>query len=348
MTCERSAVDAAGMDSPPIDAANCIGDGYTRFCFAALPTNTINFVSAQSISTDPGASVYCSPDFVDVCVVAAGTITISALGTATGSRPVALVATTMITVEADGGIDVASHNGTTVGAGADPSDCIAGTPPVMLAGSYGGSFGGVGGNGGGGSAGAIGGIPPAAITPTSLRGGCAGGNGSGANPTAGGQGGGAIALVAGTSVTIAGQVNASGTRGGGSAAGASGAGGAGGGSGGLIVLDAPMLKVSGIVIANGGGGGEGTDGLTVGNPGLDPDLTKPTTPAAGGANGSSFGGDGGAGAAGGTAAAAGSRGMGGIGIGGGGGGGGAGYIHVVGMLSNAGTISPSSPDSSVR
>ncbi len=348
LTCERSAVDARRVDSPPTDAMNCIGDGYTRYCFDSLPTNTVELASPAGISTDPGASAFCSADFADVCMVAGGTISIGAMGTATGTRPLVLVATTTITVEAGGTIDVASHDGTTVGAGADPSDCVAGTPPVMFAGNYGGSFGGIGGSGGRGSAGATGGMPPPAITPSSLRGGCAGGNGSGSNPTAGGQGGGAVALVAGTSVTIAGQVNASGTRGGGSASGLDGAGGAGGGSGGLIVLDAPTLIVSGLVIANGGGGGEGTDGLSVGNPGSDPDLTNPTTPARGGSNGSPFGGDGGAGAAGAIAAAVGSNGGGGIGTGGGGGGGGAGYIHTTGTLMNTGTISPGPPVSTAR
>ncbi len=351
MTCERTAIDAS-VDVPQLDTNTCIGDDYTRYCFGAPPTGDKALSIAVNIVTDLDGQ-FCSTEFADACVIAADTISISADVTSSGSRPLVLVASTSITVATGGLIDAASHMGTIVGPGADPADCGAGAPPQDIAGGSGGSFGGKGGSGGGDATGASGGIASAAIVPTGLRGGCSGGNGTGANPTAGGQGGGAVALVAGSSIEIQGEINASGTRGGGSALGALGAGGSGGGAGGMIVLDAPdvMIAAGGIVMANGGGGGEGTDGMTVGDPGDDPDPTKPATVAAGGSGGSANGGDGGAGAAGASAAANGGPGVQGSTAaagGGGGGGGGAGYVHTVGTLMNAGTISPSMESTTVR
>ncbi len=117
-------------------------------------------------------------------------------------------------------------------------------------GAGGGGFGTSGGRGGNvnntdtGSArngGAAGGVT-GNVTLTPLRGGCDGGIFSG---NLRGRGGGAVQLVSRTKLVIEGILSANGSSAG------------GGGSGGGILLEAPIVQVSGNVVANGGAGAGG-------------------------------------------------------------------------------------------
>ncbi len=133
------------------------------------------------------------------------------------------------------------------------------------------SEGGGGGGGGNATAGGEGGrvFPSAVIaggapvTGDLLEGGCAGGQGGkdqqNAGPLAqGGQGGGAIQLSVRGTLALAGVILADGAGGGAGDTTADGGGG-GGGSGGLVVLEAQMLDLQGVINVTGGGGG--TEGL---------------------------------------------------------------------------------------
>jgi hypothetical protein len=306
-----------------------------------------------------------------LCVIAGTTIDIPAAVTvrafavnpgAAGiaTNPLVLIATDSITIE--GTIDVASHFNDTLaggiqalGAGARTAvGCavtgldgamgkpVTGSPGRAYGGGGGaggslGTLGGAGGNGGNNSNTAPG-APVAGTGINQLVGGCPGGTGGmgggaggGAGP--GGNGGGAVYLLAGTSITIAGKINASGS--GGSAGGPgdlSSGGGGGGGSGGMIGFEAPKVTIAtgAAVFANGGGGaaGCGQDPPDTGSSGTDP--TGPT-PAAGAGTGKNGGGGGGAGSVAAGTGVAGTKGGGnstGPESAGGGGGGGAGVVRV--------------------
>lgn len=126
-----------------------------------------------------------------------------------------------------------------------------------------------------------------------LRGGNGGGEGGNSNVNAGGGGGGAIALVAMESITIAGDVGAPGAGG----TTGNGNGGGGGGGGGAILIEAPLVAITGRITANGGAGGAPSTGNT---PTGARGRLDSATPAIGGAylppNGGTFrGGAGGAG-----------------------------------------------------
>ncbi len=312
-----------------MDGGSCYGTGFGRTCLTT-PPGTPATLTAQRVDTD--TSPLCATDVVGNppwCVIAATDLTIGA-GTlsAIGSKPLVLVATGSLLV--DGTIDIASHRGGQTGAGAVPATnttlCDPGTPPGNNGGGAGGSFGTKGGKGGnaGGTAGAI---QPA----TALRGGCAGQDGKSGTPGLEGLGGGAIYLIAGTTITVGGAINASGAGG---TAGVNGdAGGGGGGAGGLIGLDAPMVTNGGAIFANGGGGAEGSGNQTKGNDGNE----SQNGVAAAQTTSASNGGEGGAGgavtAAGDGASANGS--------GGGGGGGGAGAIRLFQATAiTGGVVSP--------
>jgi hypothetical protein len=284
------------------------------------------------------------------CVLAGTDITITALLRGTGPKPLVLIASGTITSSVAGVIDVGSHRVREPGepedgAGRNPAVCDPGTVPKSAGGGAGGSFLGTGGNGAdGATAGTAGGIAALKVnTVTALRGGCPGQAGQGGEPGAGGLGGGAVFLIAGTSITLAGAVNAAGESGDGGQANTSGGG--GGGAGGMIGLDAPIVSV-GLLLANGGGGGEGSRegnvALSAGSPGNDPS----TVVAAQGGSGTLFGGDGGAGSAG-AAAGSGTPGDGGTSGnngnsrgGGGGGGGGAGIVKISATATLTKDISP--------
>ena len=143
-------------------------------------------------------------------------------------------------------------------------------------GGGGGGHGGSGGAGGDTSSGTLGGAGgvfhgTAVLEP--LTGGSGGGSGgdTGNRSGSGGPGGGALELVAGGNLVVRGRIDAGGGGGRGGRGGALyGAGpGGGGGSGGSILLQAPTIRVSGVVAANGGGGGGGGHGVDAGNAGQD-------------------------------------------------------------------------------
>lgn len=200
-----------------------------------------------------------------------------------GSNSIAFVATGPI--EIDGVFDAGSalnHSGMFgVGSQGNTSAC---------AGSVGYAGGGGGGNGTAGSPGAppnasvslpgaAGGAPQAAHFEP-LIGGCPGGD-DGMNGNAGGRGGAGIQLVSGISITVSstGALNVGGQGGGPNA---------GGGSGGTLVLQAPAIRLDGVVSANGGSGGACSNNGNAGSIG--------TTPAPGvGGCGTSHSGSGGTG-----------------------------------------------------
>jgi len=273
----------------------------------------------RTIDTTSGSE--CAPEATAWCVVAASAITITGTGTlgAQGTRPLVLLSMSTITIA--GTLDVASHIATLqdAGPGANATACLEGTAAADRGGGWGGSLGTRGGNGGG----VTGALAPMTFVPTALHGGCLGTAGAN-NGGGGGHGGGAVDLIAETSISVTGTINASGKSG--SSTTNDGAGGGGGGSGGMVVFDTPMLMFGATanVFANGGGGGEGT----AGNTGVDG--TDPVAPALGGigGGGGTTGGDGGDGGYGVLDGTMGDPGVSAVNEGGGGGGGGAGVIKL--------------------
>jgi hypothetical protein len=315
------------LDAPP-PGVTCYGTGFGKTCFAMVPS-TSTTLEAQQINTDSSplcaTNVETNPPW---CVIAATDLTIGA-GTisAIGAKPLVLLATGTMTI--NGTIDVASHRGGQQGAASnDPSQCDAGTPPGANGGGAGGSFGGAGGHGGTG-----GGVAGATKPTNAMRGGCPGQDGMTGTFGVKGLGGGVVYLIAGTQITLGGNINASGAGGSSGVTGSAGAG--GGGSGGLIGLDSPIVMNGGAIFANGGGGAEGSGLTTKGNDG-----TESANGAAAGVSGSasSVGGDG---AAGGATGAAGNGSDAGTGGGGGGGGGGVGAVKLFQAATiTGGVVSP--------
>lgn len=336
MTCEyeNTPIDGAidvtddlAVDSNVItpDARTCFGSGLATICLATLPTTTRTLTNAINTETDPLCEVYTGTDLNRFCVISGTSISISSLS-AVGTKPLVLIATSG-TISVSGSLAVASHRvGAIRGAGGNATQCVAGTAASAGQGGPGGSFGGKGGKGGNGEQGGT--LPTSAnaTTPTILRGGCRGVNGSGA---AGGNGGGAVYLIATTSISVTGSINASGAAGARSVANEEGGG--GGGSGGMIALEAPSISVTGSLFANGAGAGPGND-----------ESTEAQEPAAAltiakGGDDTSDNGDGGDGSVGGTLdGTAGGTG----GDGGGGGGGGAGIIRLFPPQNIVGAASP--------
>lgn len=344
--------DAATDDAGPIDGT-CFGTGLVKVCLAAAPTMPLTIADATTIDTgDPSMCAATRSGADHDCVIAATVITVNATLRATGARPLVLIARDAIAVNQL--IDVGSHRGNPefVGAGADdPAFCMAGTPPGPRAGGgAGGSFTGRGGTGGTASStlGSGSGGQPADgnVSVSELHGGCRGQDGTGAGKGTGGHGGGAVYLIAGNRIDITGPGIMAAGEGGAAGQpvsggpGADGAGAGGGGSGGMIGFDAPSIAGASLILANGGGGGEGCGTLNMGVPGADP---TGTAAAPGGGGGSQAGGDGGSGSSG-AAAGPGTDGrhgttIGGNDGGGGGGGGGAGLIKAPpGVLD--GNVSP--------
>lgn len=344
-----------GLDTlivPPGDT--CLGSGNFTVC---VPTPTGprifgNGAANETIDTDmPGCILVDQPGgSKKLCVIAGTTITIGPkILYAAGSHPLVLFASDTIFVS--GGVDVGSHYmGQASGAGDDPGSCesaMAGTSDTNGGGGgAGGTFTTVGGNGGNGAGGGMsaGAVADPTVSPTSntLRGGCPGSSGGdGAvsmNGGMGNHGGGAVMLLAQSSIAIAGFVNASGA--GGNFGKAMKGGGGGGGSGGMIVLDAPIIAMTGPghLIANGGGGGGGAGGAA-GMPGLDPDPLVPDATLAKALGGGGAGGGGGMGGSGATQIAAAGTAVN-TGAGAGGGGGGLGLIRVLTSQTIGGQNSP--------
>ncbi len=182
--------------------------------------------------------------------------------------------------------------GTNPGGGL-PGDAIDAT---HFHGGGGGSFGSRGGAGGSadavstpGQSGPTFGEPD--LDPITAGGGGAGGLCPGDGLSTGGYSGGAIQISAGGSIIVSGSGVVDASGGGGRRA-FNDAGGGGGGSGGAILLEAPVVTISGSIGANGGGGGQG--GVT-GDYGANGATGDAIIWPASGALGSSFAGGGGAG-----------------------------------------------------
>jgi len=343
------------------DGAPCV-PGFLDLCNQTAQSTSLNFTSAKMLDTDRDQLCHriSQPGGGEVCLVYATVINITSTGsiTAFGSRPLVLASSSTMTI--DGTIDVGSHagpNGGQRGPGANAmTGCTFAGNPADDSGGGGGGAGGSftlpGGDGGTGdndnssppTGTAAAGLHGATTTISVLRGGCAGqtggdestmfGSGRGGR---GGSSGGALYLFARQSLTITGNVRATGAGGGG---GDVQAGGGGGGSGGLVVIESPSITISGQISANGGGGGQGGGRISgndfSGNPGTDGNLGA--TAAAGGSGAASgdqrlgFGGAGGAlsAAVNGTTED----------FGAGGGGGAAGAIKLLGQQQVSGAISP--------
>jgi hypothetical protein len=277
---------------------------------------------------------------IDVLVV--GKFQLSATLIVEGSLPLAIYASSDVTIGGELSIDPGDAGARTTCTGG----AMLGTDDKE--GGGGGGGGGFQGSGGSGGTGSNGVVPGGAgglamVLPTMLVGGCAGANGgSGDNSVLGGLGGfgGGVVLIATDGmieITGGGGIDANGE--GGQVGGSNKTGGGGGGAGGLIVLEAGVISNDGYVVTNGGGGAEGENsdgGADGGRPGSNGTLT--TMLAAGGTGGTEQGGDGGSGGAGST--------LGGSACtdvendGGGGGGGGVGFIGVTQTPSGAGVFSP--------
>lgn len=329
----------ARLDAPPDSI--CYGAGLLVLCYpnAQLPTGTYQPTSSP-INTDNDNNcdrVAPQANGPALCLKTAESIVIDRGIRFSGSRPIVLLAASTISVTGDGELDVATGAGANTGSCTGPGDGrdnVGAAPQNGASGAGGGGFGSPGGTGGDG-VNRTGGARGEAVPVTYIRGGCRGGRGgrsSAGAGGAGGDGGGSIYLIAGSSISIAGKIDASGEGGNG---GPNKAGGGGGGSGGLIGLDAPTVTVTGVMFANGGGGGEGGGGGSGGADGEDPgDWDE--IPGGGAGNGN--GGNGGDGAYRTTAAQDGGD----VGNGGGGGGGGLGRIIVFAKTNMlAATISPS-------
>jgi hypothetical protein len=200
----------------------------------------------------------------EACVCRMDTLTVGSL-TITGSR--ALVILAAQTVEIHKLLDVSAHGGV-AGPGASYTDV---RTPEFNAGGVGGTFASPGGSGG--SYTVIDSGTSNSDTPTAVYGNAAlipllGGtqgettSQSGAVVGTGGGGGGALQISAGNSITVSGKILAGGGGGHGGYVQKSStqflsAGGGGGGSGGAILLEAPVVNVTGTVSAVGGGGGSG-------------------------------------------------------------------------------------------
>lgn len=369
-------LDARSIDGKTLDApSDCYGAGAVIVCLTTAPTQPLVLPGGTN-PFDTGATGACTQivgqtNGPSLCVLAGTTVTVNGTFYAIGSMPLVLVGATAVNVTGTGTVDVSStFSPRRKGAGANATSCA---PPAAGAsdrggggGGAGGSFGTVGGTGGTGDLNsngpplgvARGGVAAAVDVPHHLRGGCPGGTGGdGDDPTidpgrnpggAGGDSGGAVYLMAGTSITIDGNVFASGS-GGGTIAGQSGTGncvpgnggfeqgGGGAGTGGMIGLAAPTISISGRVAANGGGGGGG-GGCLGGTPGGDGTTTMWNAQAAAGAGDAP-----GEGANGGLGTALGvTTGVAGVAAnaGGGGGGGGLGVVWIDGTVQGGAMVSP--------
>jgi hypothetical protein len=331
---EDAAPDAVHDSAPSVGL--CFGTGIVHVCLASPATSALMISKRAGIDTDDPTTCAAITSSDDYCVIAATAITIQATLRATGSRPLVLVASDSIAITASpaGVVDVASHRGADMGAGAERGACSSGVAATSVdrvgGGGAGGSFIGSGGDGGASGNGGVGGRSAAAVASvTALRGGCPGQDGAGAHGGVKGHGGGAVFLIAGNTIDMKGTINASGGGGGGGDVGsADPSGGGGGGAGGMIGFDAPTILAGGLVLASGGGGGQGSIDIAEGGPGADPD--SPTAARGGTAGpGNSIGANGGNGSSNAVMA----DGVDGrdaqfSGVGGGGGGGGAGLVKV--------------------
>ena len=348
----------AAIDGPPL-----VVDGVAHVATAdeAVGDADLTISSAISIDTDAltlGITLPAGVTFAmapqdgggpDLAILHVRTLDVEAPVTAHGSRPLVVIADTIL-VSKD--IDVGAHLGA-AGPGAQTSGPGVGGLGVHVA-PYTDSG---GGGGGYSSAGGVGGDVTCVGTgcPASgvVSGGAAGagyngsaamliGGSSGGRPfepsssaciRAPGGGGGAIELYARTRISVAANINAGGGGGAGgigtisSSCGNNYLAGYGGGSGGAIVLQSPVIDISGRVSANGGGGGGGggeAAGLRV-DGGAGADGASGSTVASGGTAPIIYGSVGGPGGAGNTGPGGGARAP----ASGNGGGGGGAYGQIV-------------------
>lgn len=296
---EGTAGDAARCDCPlGCDDAGC-GEIVPSNGFTWGAVQTLDPLSGTySINTTTCIGAYPTGGFLagsiegGACVftLASLVVPLGSVLAATGERPLALLIRGGASVE--GLVDVgAKRDVPGPGGGAPNTGMGAGGAGGCCAGGGGGGFG----TGGGYSYGTAG-STYGNETLVPLVGGSGGGHGGQAR---GGAGGGALQISCAQTLRVDGRITAGG--GGGSSGGSSG----GGGAGGAVLLEALSIVGTGVVAANGAGGG-GVGDL----PGEDGDPTF--TPAAGGTRA-------GAGATGATLA--------GVGASGGGGGGGLGRVR---------------------
>jgi hypothetical protein len=272
-----------------------------------------------------------SPIGPQICVIRAKTITIpqAVTLTFTGSRPIALVADSQLTVT--GTLDVSAdqsmnRSGPGLGGGN-------GGPPTSTSAGGGAGFGTTGGAGGGASGTGMGGAAGPAVDPLArafFAGGYSAASSGGIMPNPvsdifGGAGGGGILLIACRgNLSITGVIDANGAGGrpnhdqvAQDGVFTNSKGSSGGGTGGYVVLQGLGITLSGQIWANGGGGAGGGNvqdgGGQMGSKGQ-----RAQSAAAGGVGNLSTGGQGGANSANGTAGA-GSTAGGGFAAGGGGG-----------------------------
>jgi len=235
-----------------------------------LATTNPDFVVSSSASIDTGMDGSCTGGVVaqtggpDICVVRHGTIVVTASGTltASGSRALALVADSALTI--DGVLDVGAN---TVLSGPGGGFFASGDRPSSSDGGGGAGFATAGGNGGsamqdgGGGHGGDRATDPSLVSV--LVGGARPTRAAAGGPQSGGAGGAATLIACRGTVSVSGLIDAGGGGGLGGRPGTfSGSffAGAGGGSGGNVVLQGLSIRVTGQVFANGGGGGAGLRG----------------------------------------------------------------------------------------
>lgn len=180
-------------EKDPVDAATCFGKygdggaGLFRLCLESEPADS--YEVPASIDTDDQPPPPCTHVVVqtdaartEVCVIAAREIHARVGTTLHGRRPVVLLATETLTVDAGAVLDAGSHRGGLSGAHAMAAAC---TPsqgtnaPGGGGGGAGGGFQGPGGDGGNGAGAGIGAMGGAAVAVGVVRAGCAGSKGGG-------------------------------------------------------------------------------------------------------------------------------------------------------------------------
>ena len=269
------------------------------------PATAISFETAGASSFNTDVDLSCTGGIVPqpggpgICVVRAKSIRIGGTMSATGSRPLALIADRLLLI--DGTLD-ASANGDQNGAGGGFLDSGGGTTSTSGGGGAGfATNGGAGGGAGGSGSGGAGGSAFSPLDMAVFQGGPNALQASFLDPDGGGGGGGLLLIACRGSVTTTGTINAGG--GGGEAAFDTlfGAGVAlsksagGGGAGGYVVIQGMTLDIGGGLFANGGGGGGGNSvNDSAGTAGSD---GNPSTSPASGGPGNGNGGTGGSGGA---------------------------------------------------
>jgi len=246
---------AAACYSPAHLAGTGTGDGGLDVpAMGTLCANRFGLTDTCASDVDGDVSVTmdvdtaqapCDPQVLPVCLIHGTNVEFTQEMTASGNRPLVVIATGMISIDTGATVDASAAGPPATNA----SRCTA-TMATGAGGAAGGTYSALGGLGGLALAGSRGQPAPPVPTPTTLESGCSGDSTAGAM---GGRGGGAVYFLAGIQIDIEGVLLVGGHGGGGAS---TGFGAGGGGAGGLIALDAPTI-VAHAVIADGGGGGGG-------------------------------------------------------------------------------------------